>query len=179
MEPVAVNDIIKKVYREKFSVGAQATAKQVKEFAPGAWNDYYKFCVVRNPWTHVVSDYYWRLKVRGNPDISFREFVLRLEDSTRPDPEKIKPPLVSNWDIYTINNEIAVNFVARYENLADDLEYIGATIGVPLDISGIHAKGGVRNQKKEVAEHFDQELVAAVGRIYAKEVQAFDYEPPF
>ena len=181
LHPEAVNSIIKKMYADRHGLhlAAHETAQHVQGFVPDAWRRYYKFCFVRNPWTHLVSDYYWRMNVRGNPDISFREFVLRLDDPARPDPEKIRPAFISNWEIYTINDEIAVDHVARFENLAEELSDIGAKIGIPLDISSIHAKGGIRNRKKDVAAHFDPELVDIVGRLYAREVQAFGYQPPF
>lgn len=179
--PFIVNRIVRETYEARgiTATGAHAHASEIRAFAPEAWDSYFKFSFVRNPWTHAVSDYYWRLETAGKPDVDFREFIRRLEDPERPDPEELRPPVVTNWPIYTIDDEIALDHVARYEALTEETDYIGRQIGLPLDLSSVHAKGRVRNHKKDIAGHYDTELVEAVGRIYAKEVRAFGYEPPF
>jgi hypothetical protein len=181
MDPQTVNKLSKRYYRRKYGLlkDAHSTARQVQNAFQKEWDDYFKFCVVRNPWTHAVSDYYWRLKGQGNPDVTFREFVMRLEDPKRPDPERLRPPLITNWDIYTIDDRIALDHVARYEDLNDEMDAVGRQIGLPIDLSTIDAKGKVRDRRKPVAEHYDQELTNLVGRIYEKEATAFGYEPPF
>jgi hypothetical protein len=111
--------------------------------------------------------------------VSFREYLMRLDDPDRPDPEDLRPPILSNWEIYTIDDEIALDFVGRYETLQADLEEAGRRIGIPIDISRVRAKGAVRRSRPSVAEHYDAELVEIVRRLYRREVEAFGYAPPF
>ena len=180
LDPVAVNGIQKRRFKKKhgFVLEAHTTAKELKDYDPEAWAGYFKFCVVRNPWTMVVSDYYWRLHMRGNPPVSFDEFVRRLEDTARPDPERLRPPLISNWEIYTIDDAVAVDFVARFESLSEDLEAVSKKVGIPIDISSIKAKGTHRNRDRVISDHYDDDLIETVGRVFAREVQAFGYQPP-
>ncbi|MCR8548330.1 sulfotransferase family protein [Salipiger sp. P9] len=179
--PNAVNRITKHHFQNRhgFTQGAHAKAAEVRAYAPEPWARYFKFGIVRNPWTHAVSDYYWRRHVCGGAPVGFKEYLLRLDDLARPDPEGIRPPLVSNWEIYAIGDALAVDFVGRYENLAEDLAAAGRHIGLSLDISGIRAKGGIRNDRKPISEHYDDESVEIVRRVYAHEVARFDYQPPF
>ena len=180
LDPFAVNKIQKAHFKNKhgFNLAAHTTAKELKDFDPEAWAKYYKFCVVRNPWAMVVSDYYWRLHTKGYPSVSFDEFVRRLEDTTRPDPEELRPPLISNWDIYTIDDVVAVDFVARFERLAEDLEKVSEKVGLPINISSIKAKGKQRDRSKSISDHYNDDLIETVGRVFAKEVQEFGYQPP-
>jgi len=41
-----------------------------------AWNQYFKFCIARNPWDRVISQYYWRQKdLREEEMPSIMEFL--------------------------------------------------------------------------------------------------------
>lgn len=181
LSPEAVNRIIKRHYQERhgFTHGAHARAAEVRAFAPEEWETFFKFGIVRNPWSHAVSDYYWRLHVCRNPEVSFREYLLRLQDPARPDPEQIRPPLVPNWEIYAIGDEVALDFVGRYERLDEDLAEAGRRIGVTCNIAGIRAKGGIRNARRPIADHYNDETTEIVRQVYAREVAHFGYEPPF
>jgi hypothetical protein len=180
LAPGTVNGITKRHYRKRgLPLMAHSTAAQMRAFCPDAWARYFKFAIVRNPWTHAVSDYHWRLHMRRDPEVSFREYLMRLDDPDRPDPEDLRPPILSNWEIYTIDDEIALDFVGRYETLQADLEEAGRRIGIPIDISRVRAKGAVRRSRPSVAEHYDAELVEIVRRLYRREVEAFGYAPPF
>ena len=181
LDPEVVNAIQRRHFRTRhgFEHTTHVCARTVRDYAPDAWARYFKFCVVRNPWDHAVSDYYWRLSVRGRPEIGFGEFVRRLADPGRPDPEGLRPPVITNWDICAIDDEIALDRVARYETLAEDLAGIGARIGLALDISAVRAKGGLRDRSLGLRDHYDDTLIELVAGVYAREIRAFGYAPPF
>ncbi len=160
--------------------GAHPAAESVRNFDPVAWQDYFKFCFVRNPWTHAVSDYYWRCNGRNCDNVSFKEFLRRLADPERPDSERLVPRHRSNWDIYAIGRRVAVDFVGRYENLEADLATVGETIGIELDLTSVpSAKADVRPRKRSIAEHYDTEAIDLVAKIYSNEISEFGYSPDF
>ena len=72
-----------------------------------------------------------------------------------------------------------MDFIARFENLVDDLASIEGRIGVPINLSNIRAKGGHRRDKSDIASHYDSRLIDSVGRTFEKEITAFNYEPSF
>ena len=82
------------------------------------WDDYFKFCVERNPWDRLVSLYYWKHKAKPLP--TFSEFI--ASDN----------PLIlkrKGFELYTIDGQIAVNKVCRLENISEELETIRSQLG--------------------------------------------------
>lgn len=64
---------------ENRSVLQHLTAVQVRErLLSDVWDQYFKFAVVRNPWSRAVSEYKWYL--RYGTVIPFYEWVETLED---------------------------------------------------------------------------------------------------
>ncbi len=177
------NDEINSFYENNYAFGpvpAHASAVQVQSFDPAAWRNFFKFCIVRNPWTHAVSDFYWRKRLlfgKRGCDVKFKEFLRRLNDPSRPDPEGLRPPIRSNWSVYTINDVVQMDIVARFENLANDLVDVQRKIGLSLDLRKFRAKGGIRDRRKMVAEHYDAESIDLVRQIYSEEIDQFNYHP--
>lgn len=179
-DPQVVNKIVSTYFRDKAGLpgGAHPRASSVRAFDEIAWKSYFKFCFVRNPWDHAVSDFYWRSHVRGCYHISFKEFLRRVSDPQRPDPERMRPPLRSNWDIYAIDGKVEADFVGRFESLDSDLFSVGQSIGLDLDLSSApRAKGGIRKTQKYIGDFYDKEGIELVEKIYAEEILKFSYEP--
>lgn len=168
-----INHAISAVYEKKISGNpAHAVAKTVAAFDPAAWQSYHKFCFVRNPYHHAVSDYFWR--TQGKSDVSFDEFLRRKLDPDRPDPERLRPSPVTNWEIYTINDRIVVDTIGRYETLSEDLARLGQQLGFHLDLSDLPgSKSGFR--KKTFGSMFTPGTKRLVEQIYAKELETFEY----
>ena len=177
LSPIAINSSTKLYYRSisNDQLTTHATAEAVKSHFPDIWNEYFKFAFVRNPFSHAVSDYYWRLHLCGEPSISFKEFIYRLYDSNRPDPENIRPPIISNWNIYTINNKVEMDFIGYFEKLDEEIRKIESIIGIDLVKNINNSKGSIRSKSKSIEDHYDQELIEKVSTIYKKEIDHFGY----
>ena len=153
-----------------------AFAVDVKNQFPFEWNNYSKFCVVRNPWSKVVSDYYWTTKGLKTPP-TFIDFVRALEKGD--DLGGIIPIRHhNNWPLYTIDDEIAVDAVIRFEDLSNGLEKTCATFGIPYDGWLPRAKGKIRpksGSSDDLSTLYTPELRDAVGHIFEKEIETFGY----
>ena len=75
------------------------------------WDSYFKFAVERNPWDRQVSNYFHRQSRHASKQ-EFERYI------TSPIYRQLHHVRLNNWGIYTINNEIAVDAMIRYENLA-------------------------------------------------------------
>ncbi|WP_156820968.1 sulfotransferase family 2 domain-containing protein [Thioalkalivibrio sp. ALgr1] len=173
------NGSIKKKYINELGPNASCPpAESVKKFDPVTWEKYFKFSFTRNPFEFEVSDYWWRAK-RCHAIVSFKEFLRRKADRLRSDPEGLVPFPESNWMIYSINDEVALDFVGRYETLSSDLMEVGMRIGISLDGANMpNAKSGHR-KNLDPKSLYDGECVSLVERIHSRELETFGYEFPY
>lgn len=126
------------------------------------WNGYFKFCFERNPWDKVVSIYRWRNRRLADPP-PFDAWLFS------------DPRVFSDWPIYSIDGECAVDAVGRYETLTADLDAFLERVGiVPGDLTLPHAKGGLR--RGDVL--YSPPAAAHVRQVFSREVEMFGYDCP-
>ena len=126
------------------------------------WNSYFKFCFERNPWSKTVSDYHWKLIKEGTPDVSFEEYLER------------KNHRHIDWNTYTINNRIEVDYIGRYEHLSEDLRYVCERIGIPYEDRLPSAKK-FKATKRDYKNYYSDAQIEHVARMFHKEINAFGY----
>lgn len=171
------NSSIKRKYRNILGANPSCpTAKMVCQFDPDAWRNYFKFSFVRNPFDFEISDYFWRTKGLVG-QIDFKDFLRRkLCGVAGPDRVISHPPI--NWPIYTLNNEIVMDYVGRFEDLHEHVSIIGELLGLSLDLNSVpKAKSGIR-KKVNPSEFYDKESIEMVYRLHKSEIEAFEYEFP-
>ncbi|MEM1079959.1 MAG: sulfotransferase family 2 domain-containing protein [Pseudomonadota bacterium] len=145
-------------------------AQAIAAWAPQAWQTYYKFCFVRNPYHRVVSDYRWRCHKTGQTAMSFQQYLRALDQRDFSSP--VIPKQFDNWPMYTIDHRIAVDFVGRFERFESDVEQVFNQLGLALDT--------LPHEKKVVAstdygQWYGRDERALVARIFAREIDQFDY----
>ena len=128
------------------------------------WNSYYKFSFERNPWDKAVSLYYF-LKGAQNLDLTFEEFVRRQDAA-----------LLSNFDIYSIQGEVVVDYLGRYEELDSGLEKISLAIGLPEKLTIPRAKGQYRKDKRQYQELYGQAEKQIMKGVCQEEIALLGYE---
>ena len=149
-------------FRKRKHFFNHANAHFIREnIEEGIWNSYFKFCFERNPFDKAISRYYWSTR-DPRPEIS---------DYLHSAPVK----LLTNWDIYTSNDEIVVDFVGRYENLNHDLAAVAEKIGISSDLKLVRAKGGYRKDRRYYSNVLDTQSRDRIELVCAKEIVAFDY----
>ena len=158
------------------SIPQHAPAEMIKNAFPEEWATYSKFCVVRNPWDKTVSDYFWRVRNTAEPP-SFPDYVEALASGN--DLGGIVPLSVhSNWAMYTLDDQIAVDHIVRFENLMAGLESVCSKIGIPWDGWLPQARSAFREGKAEQRDYrklYSAEAREAVGSLYREEIDAFGY----
>ena len=125
------------------------------------WNSYFKFCFERNPFDKAISRYYWSTR-EPRPDIY---------DYLQSAPKY----LLSNWDIYTVNDQVVVDFIGRYENLTYDLAIVADKIKLPSELDLPKAKAGYRKNREHYRDILDKQSRALIEFVCEKEIAAFDY----
>ena len=130
------------------------------------WNSYHRITIVRDPWEQFVSQFFWvtRNEVRGASSIDdhFDEII----------------GITNNWKTYTIDDEIAVTHVLRYETLEDDLRGPCADLGLKTRCDLPRAKSNVRPRSSEPERILSQAQIDRIGVVARREIETFGYVPP-
>ncbi len=126
------------------------------------WNSYYKFAFERNPWDRQVSWYFYKTR-SDRRETSFEDFFNF--------PHKA---FVENYDLYSIDDEIAVDFVGQYENLTEDFETAMAAIGqggiFKLPVTNVS-----KTRRPDYQSYYNDASKALVSDWYKREIAHFGY----
>ena len=172
---VDLNNAHKSLYRNITGLKPeQPLAVELKQYAPEEWNAYFKFCFVRNPYERAVSDYKWRSRRRQG--VSFSEFLERLADPERPDPERIVPKPRCNWPVYTIDNTPVVDFMGRFERLETDFRHVCDIIGIPFEDGRFPKAKASPQSSASYREWYGERERQLVKQVFEKEIDFFGYQ---
>lgn len=147
------------------------TAEEVKSYNSSAWNNYFKFCFIRNPYEKEVSDYLWRKKLK-NCEISFTEF-LRRKALHQPDPEGIVPYPPTNRPIFMIDGKVVVDYIGRYENIEEDLKEVCKRINIPFHKDKLPSAKKIKDYNYR--DYYTAEDKKLVESLYKFELDRFGY----
>ena len=128
------------------------------------WSRYYKFTFERNPWDRQVSWYYYKTKSKERRP-SFDAF---LADKRR--------AWVENYDLYTIDGALCVDYVGRYESLTEDFNKAMQQIGLEGKVALSPSNRSPDHGNREYRTYYDDRTRALMGEWYAREIAAFGYE---
>lgn len=181
------NSAAKMLYTFKYGKNPpHLTANQVKKFFPYEWSAYKKLCIVRNPYTMVVSDYNWRCRAKKIYDISFLDY-LSILISKKNKHNFAHEPIITNWDIYTIDNRINVDYIVKFENLESGIKNIlSKNFGIYLESLPREVKMTNYKQftQQSMASQYFSEYYTSrkaldlVYEIFYNEIDYFNYVPP-
>jgi hypothetical protein len=150
--------------KESASAGGMP-ASFLAEYLSDYWNQYFSFCVERNPWDKLVSAYHFHLGLPNvNPDLSFRTFL----------PLGMKA--YGARDYTDDKGRVLVHRVLRYEHLDAELATVLRQLGIPFSGSlRVRAKGSYRPSNDDYRSYYDSSTREMVARNYAWEIDRFGY----
>ncbi len=141
-------------------------ASRVRTYAgEDVWKRYFKFSFERNPWDRQVSWYHYKTKSKtGAAKPSFAAFNA---DRRR--------AWVENWDLYTADGAVILDFVGRYEALDADFAKVLAEIGLTGQVT--LPKANVSKARDGTfRDYYTEASRALVADWYAPEIRHFGYE---
>jgi hypothetical protein len=127
------------------------------------WNELFKFTIERNPWDRQVSFYHHWCERNLDSPIPFEEFM-SLPDAR-----------LDNFGIYTIDGQIAVDSVLKFERLEQDLAELLGRLRLER-ISLGNAKSGTRPRGRHYSSYYSPANRKRVEDWYAREIVAFGYK---
>ncbi len=150
------------VQRKKFY--NHMPAKVIRSLVPHeTWNDYFKFCVERNPWDKTLSHYHMLNHRRGG--------ALTLDNYLR------KGRFCTNLQNYTDNSgRVIVDRILRYESLMEELGDVFGKLGIPFTGTlGVKAKSQYRNDRRPYQQVYTERQRQIVANIFRKEIEMHGY----
>lgn len=145
------------------------------------WDSYFKFSIARNPWERTLSRFFWNH--RNDPALKPKKrFYHHLGvpfDELGPARQAFARFLAEEaWDtndrFYIIDDALCVDFVIRYEHLADDLKTVCKRVGLP-ELELPHLKSGLRSRSHHYSEYYDATTRALVAERHQNDIRHFGY----
>ena len=165
----AMNKVLKKRHKRELGLSSSShpTAVEVRASLGKTWDEYFKFCFVRNPYERAVSDYLYQTRLMAEPP-SFSEFL----DGVKAEAEAgdVKH---DNWPMYTIDDDIAVDFIGRYENLKEDFR--NAMLQIGLENVELAASEKRRRYPKPWQAYYGTGDQDRVESLFLREINEFNY----
>ncbi|MGI9289215.1 MAG: hypothetical protein ACR2P1_27850 [Pseudomonadales bacterium] len=127
------------------------------------WNEYYKFCVERNPWDKTLSHYHMMNDI-ADTKISLDQYLA-------------KGDFCLNLPKYTDSNDtLMVDRVVKYEKLDEELGEVFELLKVPYSGSlDVKAKSEHRTDKKSYKDVLNESQRKIVADIFKKEMNMHGY----
>ena len=141
-------------------------AQEVRSKVPErVWQEYIKISVERNPFDRAISTYYWRTrKQKTRPCIN--EYI-----------QTCRPQLLTNWPIYTIDDNVVADIMLRYEQLPGDLITLTERLKLetPIQLPSTRTKGQFRQEKRPWREVLDEKSIERIRAVCHREISSFGY----
>jgi len=109
--------------------------------------------------------YYWRCKSEPRPTIA--EFI---------DSGVLKRLKRNGIDLYSIDGQVAVDKICRFENIAEELDLIRTQLGIPEKLELPRAKSSFRKDKSSYRDILDAEQQARIAEYFSDEIKLMGYE---
>lgn len=149
-------------YHQSVGFYEHMPASRIRDYVgEQVWRDYYKFSFERNPWDRQVSWYYYKTKSKEQRP-SFDKF---LADRRR--------AYVENYDLYSLDGRVALDFVGQYETLVEDFGTAVAAIGLPAVT--LPRTNVSPDQGRDYRRFYRDETRDRMADWYAREIEAFGY----
>jgi len=149
--------------------------------APEVWDGYFKFSITRNPWDRALSLFFWerRREVEAAKKKGLLRFLGRTNDDFEQTREVFREWLQGPWSnndrFYFLDGKLCVDFVIRYERLAEDYEEVCRRVGITAAERLPRLKSGIRRESRHYSEYYDDPEVQLVADRHALDIEHFGY----
>lgn len=147
---------------------------------PDAFSDYFTFAFSRNPYDRVVSAYHYLMQGGKNEgDVRFRdEYLLEYSDFADFVERGLGRKEIMSWwhfipqylFVVDFQGRKMVDFIGRFENLAEDFRYVSERIGVNKELPFLN-----ESSRTDYRECYTPALAERVWSVYRADFELFGY----
>lgn len=142
------------------------TPAQILRYLPHQqWQEYFRFCFVRNPWDRAISQYFWSVRGQTNP-ISLDAFI---------NGPHLRRAAQQSEAMYCLNGELAVNRLCRYEEAQAEVTRIFEELGLSGNPQLPEAKRQFRQDRRHYRDVLNAEQAERIAGIFAREISLAGY----
>ncbi|MGA1205891.1 MAG: sulfotransferase family 2 domain-containing protein [Opitutales bacterium] len=143
--------------------------REVQRMLPReVFESYFKFAFVRNPWDLMVSYYHY---IASRPQHHRSKMVQQLPGFPDYLHYEIKRNKISQSQfVFDAEGNQLVDFVGRFESLANDFDQICRKVGIEAQIPHVN-----KSAHKDFREYYDDETKALVAQHWAADIERFGY----
>ena len=145
---------------------------------------YFTFTFVRNPWDRTVSEYNFvqqggtkYVQPIENPIYKshyFKDFDTFVNDWL-PSADLCQEDVVfapQYWYTRLNGKDVATDYTCKVENLNDGIDYLRQRLNISMTIEKLNAS----QRNKNYRDYYSPQTVDIVSRIYARDIDLFDYK---
>jgi len=141
------------------------------------WNQYFKFCVVRNPFEQLVSAMHFFLPLT-NPGVMER--IKTSEDLKSLFEKWLKSiPLPIDRNKYMVDDKYCMDFVIRFESLTEGIEEVCKKLNIEFQHQRVPYLKQSKRPKIDLKDYFTKASIDMVTRAYEYELEKFNYSLPW
>jgi sulfotransferase famil protein len=150
------------------------------------FNAMFSFTFVRNPWDRLVSEYVYRKYPYSFKDFLFKFFPKPTDDDFSKGQDFYRHIAPQADFICDEENNLLVDFVGRFENLAEDFAKVtklitGNSLVLPHKNKSPRKKlqkllGFSANEKQQYGQFYDDESQEFVANLYERDIELFNYD---
>jgi hypothetical protein len=153
-----------------------------------AFDNYFTFSFVRNPWDRLVSEFRYR---RYDEKYTFKEFVIRWLPNKDSYSDAYRHIIPQYRFLYDDAGNQLVDFVGRFEKLQSDFDYVCSKLDITNSLlphvnssrRNIGIKGKVKSifskktqTRRPYTSYYDEETMEFVQEMYAIDISTFGYK---
>ena len=148
-------------------------AAEVKEkIGDDIWNNYFKFCTVRNPYERAVSWFYFRPHPKDFSEITKDELIEYFESYTM-------TKFASDREIYCIDGVASMDDYIKVENFHDDMARVCYKLEIDWTPETLgHELSHYRPSQSRPKDLFTEESKKHIRELCAFEIEMFGYRFP-
>jgi hypothetical protein len=149
-------------------------AERIREYlGADIWNEFFKFCVVRNPYDKLTSMYFFNMDQAKKDYLKEQDFSVLRSDYLA---WLRRRRFTGDRDKYLIDGSVCVDYFIRHESLLDDLKEVCRRLGIDRDVAELEKfKSQSRPTDRHFSEFYDDEGAGIVAEAYAFKMGHFGY----
>ncbi len=149
-------------------------------FGRKTFNDYFKFCFVRNPWDRLYSAY--RFLIKGGWDENDKAWALKNIAEYKSFDEFVKGWLTPE-NLYSYmhfipqyefvcdhRKRILVDYIGYFETINEDFDTICGILNIPAKLEHTN-----KSTELDYKAHYNEETIDIVAKLYQQDIDMFGY----